>query len=285
MRIEASPEFFHTMISTPANWIEMNPACIGVEHTRAGRLLTGRPAQTGDRVTQYVLVDGSDRVTTSQWEVTASHPGREFAIRDRDAGTHVAWILTEDAGATEAARESSAGPDVDRYALDAAQVLAERTWRELGSVIARDRGTGTLSDYYTETNEQVVGDAETRGAHTAMRVHVHPEASPPLHVHTREDEAWIVLSGAVRFWFGGRTIDTCDTIDVEAGAYVFGPRFVPHTFKTLTDSSELIITNTPGNVEGYFLSIGAGHVRDDAAHQDLFDRYGLVVFTDQLPPH
>ncbi|MEU6584363.1 cupin domain-containing protein [Nocardia sp. NPDC046763] len=284
MRIEASPEFFHHVISTPTNWVEMNPACIGVEHTRQGRVLTGRPAETGDLVTQYVLVGSSDTVTTSHWEVTASHPGREFAISDRAAGAHVAWNLTENGGATEAVRESSAGSDVDQYALDAARGLAERRWRELGSVIARDRGTGALSDYYTETNEQVVGDGETRGAHTAMRVHVHPEAAPPLHVHTREDEAWIVLSGAVRFWFGGRTIDTCETIDVEAGAYAFGPRFVPHTFRTLADSSEVIITNTPGKVEGYFLSIGAGDSRDDAAHQDLFNRYGLVVFTDQLPP-
>ncbi len=51
-----------------------------------------------------------------------------------------------------------------------------------------------------------------------------PRLIAPLHVHDRDDEAWYVLEGRLRFRLGDREVEA------PAGAAVFGPRGVSHTF-------------------------------------------------------
>jgi mannose-6-phosphate isomerase-like protein (cupin superfamily) len=51
-----------------------------------------------------------------------------------------------------------------------------------------------------------------------------PRLIAPLHVHHEDDEAWYVLEGTLRFRLGGRELEA------PAGAAVFGPRGVAHTF-------------------------------------------------------
>ncbi|MBU3067317.1 cupin domain-containing protein [Nocardia sp. NEAU-G5] len=283
MLIEGSPELAYCTVATPTSWTEMNPSCIGSEHVRAGHRIRSGVAEAGDQVTQYTLQDG--RLVTARWEVVDAELGREFRMREIDTGTVVRWTFTPEDGRTRADRESS-GTDwtsANGAALTALRDLITEQHASLGAPVARNRGTGTLTEYYTETTEQVVGRAETGGALAAMRSTVRPESAPPLHIHTREDESWIVLSGVVRFWFGERTLAACETVDIEAGGYVFGPRFVPHTFKSLTPESEVIVTNSPGTIEGYFDSIGPAAAREDDLHTDLFARYGLILFGDQVP--
>src|SRR5437764_10241221 len=67
------------------------------------------------------------------------------------------------------------------------------------------------------------------GADTAGRVLITENLAPrgygsPLHVHRREDEWFYVIDGELTFWVGG------DTIVAPAGAFVYGPRDIPHTF-------------------------------------------------------
>lgn len=109
-----------------------------------------------------------------------------------------------------------------------------------------------------------------------------PGDAPPLHTHSREDESWVVLSGRVRFWVGSSTLDECEVHDAEAGAYVFGPRLVPHTFQPVTTTAEVLVINNPGAVEGYFQSIGAADTRRDTDHIDLLAQYGMALLDD--PP-
>lgn len=149
--------------------------------------------------------------------------------------------------------------------------------------VSRDPWTGELVGYYTGRFERVLGNDESGGSLAVMRSTVRPGTAPPLHIHTREDESWVVLSGTVRFWLGGRTLDACRTVDVGPGGYVFGPRMVPHTFATVTPESEVLISNTPGDIEGYFTGVGAADDRQDEAHSDLHERYGLEIFFDQVP--
>lgn len=56
-----------------------------------------------------------------------------------------------------------------------------------------------------------------------------------LHVHYADDEAWHVLEGTLRFRFGDRQVDA------EAGATVFVPAGVPHSYEALGAARYLII--------------------------------------------
>jgi hypothetical protein len=76
-------------------------------------------------------------------------------------------------------------------------------------------------------------------------------ASPPLHVHRREDESFWVMKGQIRF--------RCGDEDIHAGpgAFVFLPRDVPHTFVVEGEEDAHILTLlTPGGGEGLFLDGG-----------------------------
>src|SRR5262245_59758476 len=63
----------------------------------------------------------------------------------------------------------------------------------------------------------------TGGAYGLVESWIRAGSSPPLHVHHREDEAFYVLEGRVRF--------RCADRDVVGGpgSFVFLPRGVPHT--------------------------------------------------------
>ena len=58
---------------------------------------------------------------------------------------------------------------------------------------------------------------------------------PQVHVHDEDDEAWHVLEGTLRFRLGERTVDA------GAGATVFVPARVPHTYEALPGSRYLIM--------------------------------------------
>src|SRR5437899_12455193 len=71
----------------------------------------------------------------------------------------------------------------------------------------------------------IKASAETTGGRVAVIEHLAPHgAGSPLHVHRREDEWFYVIEGELTFWVGGTVIEA------PAGAFVFGPRDVPHTF-------------------------------------------------------
>src|SRR5688500_17940192 len=52
---------------------------------------------------------------------------------------------------------------------------------------------------------------------------------PPLHVHTKEDEAYYVLSGEVTFFIGE------ETIEAPAGTLIFAPRGIAHSWTVQSD--------------------------------------------------
>jgi quercetin dioxygenase-like cupin family protein len=82
-----------------------------------------------------------------------------------------------------------------------------------------------------------------------------PEAfSPPRHIHTREDEVFVVLEGEV--WFdvdGERQL-------AKPGTSVYMPRGVPHTFRIKSPVARMLGIMTPGAFEQLFrnLSVPAG---------------------------
>ena len=78
--------------------------------------------------------------------------------------------------------------------------------------------------------------------------------SPPRHIHTREDEAFLVLEGEVCFDLDGQHRLA------GPGTSVYMPRGVPHTFRVKSRVARMLGVMTPGAFEQLFhkLSIPAG---------------------------
>ncbi|MFL5860246.1 MAG: cupin domain-containing protein [Solirubrobacteraceae bacterium] len=74
--------------------------------------------------------------------------------------------------------------------------------------------------------------------------------SPPRHVHTREDEVFMVEAGDVRFWIDGRELAAAP------GTTVYMPRGVPHTFRVDSDGAVILGVMTPGTFASLFPELG-----------------------------
>jgi quercetin dioxygenase-like cupin family protein len=88
--------------------------------------------------------------------------------------------------------------------------------------------------------------------------------STPLHVHANEDEAFHVFSGAVDFQCGE------ERFCAEAGAFVYLPRGMPHTFLGVSEEpSRVLVLFVPGGLEQAFAEPGRFH--------QLLERHGVEV--------
>ena len=67
----------------------------------------------------------------------------------------------------------------------------------------------------------------------------------PLHVHTREDEWFYIREGELTVWIGGRRIEA------SAGAFVYGPRGIPHTFMVTSSQARFLVGVEPAGFEDF----------------------------------
>jgi len=75
-------------------------------------------------------------------------------------------------------------------------------------------------------------------------------SSPPLHVHHADDEAWFVLDGSLTFQVG----DAFWT--AEAGAFVWAPRGLQHTFRVDSPTARLLALAVPGGFDRFAQATG-----------------------------
>ena len=127
--------------------------------------------------------------------------------------------------------------------------------------------------------------ADTGGALGVVETDLYRGFGPPLHVHRREDEAFYVIEGEVRFrlaeeeFVGG------------PGTWVWGPRGVPHTFKVESEAARALILVTPAGFEAMF-EVGGVPVSEspeppvqeyDPAHTvAISEQFGFEVVGPQL---
>jgi quercetin dioxygenase-like cupin family protein len=88
------------------------------------------------------------------------------------------------------------------------------------------------------------GAADTGGRLAIVEVTEAPGAEAPLHVHHREDEAFLVLEGDVTLQVGDRTIEA------RTGDCAFGPRDVPHRYRVGPRGCRMLFICVPGGFEG-----------------------------------
>ena len=92
--------------------------------------------------------------------------------------------------------------------------------------------------------EFLVPNDATGGRMTVFRATMPEGFSPPRHIHTREDEAFLVLEGEARFDLDG------ELLVAGPGTSVFMPRGVPHTFRVLSPVAVMLGIMTPGRLRG-----------------------------------
>ena len=130
--------------------------------------------------------------------------------------------------------------------------------------------------------------ATTDGAMGLIDAVLPPGFSPPLHVHSREDESMYVIEGSVRFQVGGQ--------DLEAGvgSFVFLPRGVPHSFVVEGDQPARILEFAcPGGFERFHVDAGRPaegpglpppSVPDISLLDEISGRYGVAQIGPPLAP-
>jgi quercetin dioxygenase-like cupin family protein len=114
----------------------------------------------------------------------------------------------------------------------------------------------------------------------------HQGFGPPLHVHSREDEAFYVLEGQIRFRQGD------DELVAGPGAWVWGPRGVPHAFKVESQGARALVMVTPGGFERMFEEGGVPATQSTEPPDEQYDpeaaiaiskRFGFEVVGPQIP--
>jgi mannose-6-phosphate isomerase-like protein (cupin superfamily) len=86
----------------------------------------------------------------------------------------------------------------------------------------------------------------------------------PLHVHHADDEAWHVVSGALRFRFGTRQFIA------RAGSTVLVPAGVPHTFGNAGPEPSRFIIILSTRLDELITQL---HESDPAEHPDIYRRH------------
>ncbi|MFM9996393.1 MAG: quercetin 2,3-dioxygenase [Phycisphaerales bacterium] len=85
-----------------------------------------------------------------------------------------------------------------------------------------------------------------------------PESGPPLHVHTREDEAFYVIEGRLRVQVADKELE------LGPGGYAFGPRGVPHRFWNPGPGRvKFLVLVTPAGLEKFFREAGRPAIAGD----------------------
>jgi mannose-6-phosphate isomerase-like protein (cupin superfamily) len=86
----------------------------------------------------------------------------------------------------------------------------------------------------------------------------------PLHVHHADDEAWHVVSGALRFRFAG------EEVIAVAGSTVLVPAGVAHTFGNAGPEPSRFIIILPARLDELIRQL---HEADRAEHAAIYRRY------------
>jgi quercetin dioxygenase-like cupin family protein len=122
-----------------------------------------------------------------------------------------------------------------------------------------------------------VSAADTDGALALFHLVAPPMSGPPLHVHSREDEAFYVLTGELVFEIDG----VRETVG--AGGTVFLKRGVMHRYQNFTDrDASLLIAVTPAGFQDFFVELAAatppeGGIPPMDVLQAIDARYGITT--------
>jgi mannose-6-phosphate isomerase-like protein (cupin superfamily) len=119
----------------------------------------------------------------------------------------------------------------------------------------------------------------THDAYSLFEYAIPPVTSgPPPHIHTREDESFICLSGRLDVMLGGQEFV------LEMGDYLYLPRNVVHTFRNSADvEARVISVVSPAGLEAYYQALAdlPPGPKDISMIKPIMAEFGIQL---QLPP-
>lgn len=97
----------------------------------------------------------------------------------------------------------------------------------------------------------LVNGDQTNGLYCSMELTTPSGMGPPPHVHTRETEAFHIVSGRFRFTIGGAQIIA------EPGDHVVAPPHIPHRFECISDTpGKMLLHCFPAGLDDFFREAG-----------------------------
>jgi quercetin dioxygenase-like cupin family protein len=97
----------------------------------------------------------------------------------------------------------------------------------------------------------VLFDTEsTDGQLTVLRSRLPRGSAAPVHVHSREDEMFVLLKGEAVFWAGDQRYELVE------GGVAFLPRNVPHTYRFISAEADILTLCVPSGIETFFRTAG-----------------------------
>jgi mannose-6-phosphate isomerase-like protein (cupin superfamily) len=119
----------------------------------------------------------------------------------------------------------------------------------------------------------------TRDAYSLFEYAIPPETNgPPPHIHTREDESFICLTGHLDVHLGG------EDFVLGQGDYLFLPRDVVHAFRNSTkEESRVISVVSPAGLERYYQALAdlPPGPKDISVMKAIMADFGIEL---RLPP-
>ncbi len=157
------------------------------------------------------------------------------------------------------------------------------------AVVVRPRGTGTATWALGSLYENLVSAGETGGQLGVSIVTQPPGMASPLHVHTREAEAWFILGGTMTYLADDKLVD------LGPGDFIYLPRGVPHGYRTTGSTPvRFLALAVPGKLLDLYDEVGspaaerrlpdgdapAGEI---ARWGELAPQYGLRIVGPPIP--
>ena len=127
----------------------------------------------------------------------------------------------------------------------------DSTAQSTGGVLVRGPGEGPATWAMASLLERLASAAETDGAFGLSLVTQPPGVATPLHIHTREAEAFFLIDGTMTYQAGE------NQYQLAAGSFIYLPKGIPHAFR-ITGASPVRFLGlaVPGGLMGLYDDVG-----------------------------
>jgi quercetin dioxygenase-like cupin family protein len=148
------------------------------------------------------------------------------------------------------------------------------------AAFVRDSGAGSTVNVLGVTHIYKATAAETGGSFSLWEAVVPPGTGAPPHTHTREDEAFYVMSGELMIEFEGEPAPR----RVGPGGFFFGARGRRHAFRNVSDHpARVLILSAPScGLDQMFVELEAAtaaRMPDIGKLAAICARYGVTIET------
>ena len=134
---------------------------------------------------------------------------------------------------------------------EAADTTDAATRNASDTVVVRRPGEGPATWAMGSLFEHLVTASDTQGLLGVSLVTQPPGIATPLHRHTKEAEAFLVLEGRVSYRAGD------ETFELDDGCFISHQRSVPHAFRIRgTTPTRFVAFTAPGGLMGLYDEVG-----------------------------